>query len=1295
MDAARSLQYEIKVSADTGDAQSQLQNLVTSAGDLQSRGVRIKADGSSAESTLRSLTTNCGNLGRSADSVGSAFRKSFLSSVDSGNSFSSSIKSGVGGAFDNVKSKAEGLKSNITSTMQGIGTGVTNTMSSIGNAVTHPIDTIKDGFGKAADSVKGKFTDAMRAAENETRQMGGSADDAADDIRSMGNAAGSARGNVSGLGNDAESSSGKFGKLGSAAAAIGKTAAIGIAAGTVAMGTFAASSVKTGMTFDASMAQVAATMGKTVDEIGDLRDFAQEMGSKTAFSASQAADALNYMALAGYSSEQSMAALPNVLNLAAAGGIELAEASDMITDAQSALGLTFDESAQLVDKMAKASSKSNTSVAQLGSAILTVGGTAKTLAGGTTELSAALGILADNGVKGAEGGTALRNVMLGLSDQKFEKTFGKLGVSAYDAEGNMRELKDVFADMNTAMEGWSPEERTKALSSAFNKVDLKSLNAMLATSTDRWDELSGAISDSEGAAQQMADTQLDNLAGDVTLFKSALEGAQIAISDQLTPNLREFVQFGSSGLSRLTEAFKTGGLSGAMGELGSILSDGLGMIIGMIPGLMDAGMQLIGALGQGILDNLPMLLDAAIQVVGMLASGISSALPSLLPAAVQTVMTLVTNLVQNVPMLIQAGLNLISGLAQGIVNAIPVLVSNIPILLQGIIDAVTTGLPMIVQQGWTIVQGILDGLLQALPGFVATLPVIIDQFVNFMATGIPNMINQMVGFLTQNLPVIMQTGIQLIMGLAQGILQAIPGLISQIPVIITNFVNTILQNLPLIIQMGVQMLVSLVGGLIQAVPMLLSSVGQIFGSLGEAIMSIDWLELGSSIISAIWDGIKSIGSGLFNGIKDLIFGGGDAESEMSAAGAESAQAFTTSLSNGMSGASVDTSSFGLDTSAFTTNMQTAGTDSATAFSTSLTTGLSTMGTGETPLMDMSAFTTNMQTAGTDSATAFSTSLSTGLSTVGTGETPLMDMSSFTTSMGTAGTDSATAFTTNLSTGLSTVGSGETPLMDMSSFTTSMGTAGTESAAAFSTSLSTGLSTAGTESMASLNSAVTAGATQATAAITTMGTDMTASTQSSFESMKSTATSAMEEIKNAVTSGAQAAANAIRSAFAGLQITIPRPQIPQVDVSYETVGGGAGATAKVPRFSVSYHKEGGIIDEPTLLGMIKGTAHVGGEAGPEAIVPLDSFYEKIAGIVTGDTPKVAAAAPAPEASGGTGGGVMQGGSFNPNINITVNGNMDSETQANLTNDLRETMLNLFREFRQEELENMELKNAYAL
>lgn len=334
-----------------------------------------------------------------------------------------------------------------------------------------------------------------------------------------------------------------------------------VATGAIAAGltAFGASSMKAGMEFDTSMSQVAATMGKTNTELqqevgevdlawghfsGNLREYAQEMGKHTAFSATEAADALNYMALAGYDTQKSMQMLPNVLNLAAAGSMDLATASDMVTDASSALGLSTEETTALVDKMAMASTKSNTSVSQLGEAYLTVGGTAKQLKGGTTELSTALGILADNGIKGSEGGTILRNAITSLTapTSKAQKELDALGVSVFDSEGNMRSMNDIMMDLSASMADMTGEERAEAMSKIFNKRDLKGIEALLAGAGDRWNELSGYIDKAQGSAQKMADTQLDNLQGDITLLKSAWEGLQISVSDKATPALRGLVQ---------------------------------------------------------------------------------------------------------------------------------------------------------------------------------------------------------------------------------------------------------------------------------------------------------------------------------------------------------------------------------------------------------------------------------------------------------------------------------------------------------------------------------------------------------------------------------------------------------------------------------------------------------------------------------------------------------------------------------------------------------------------------------
>ena len=352
------------------------------------------------------------------------------------------------------------------------------------------------------------------------------------------------------------------------------------AAGITAAFTVAASAaVKVGSSFTASMSQVSATMGITrmSEEYETLSAAAEEMGAATKFSATQAGDALNYLALAGYDANKAVSALPTVLNTAAAGGLDLAYASDLITDSMSALGLGMDELESFSDKLAKTSQKSNTNIAQLGEAILTVGGTAKTLSGGVTELNTMLGLIADNGIKGAEGGTALRNIILSLSapTDTAAEAMKRLNVSAFDSQGNLRDLSEVFADFNAALAPLTDQQKTQALNEIFNKVDLKAVNALLGTSAERFDELKGYIENCEGAAAEMAKTMDDNLTGDLTIMSSALEGLGIAAFDKFEDPMRSAVQAVTEDISQLTAEIKNGALS----EQFDKISDAAGRLI--------------------------------------------------------------------------------------------------------------------------------------------------------------------------------------------------------------------------------------------------------------------------------------------------------------------------------------------------------------------------------------------------------------------------------------------------------------------------------------------------------------------------------------------------------------------------------------------------------------------------------------------------------------------------------------------------------------------------------------------
>lgn len=535
-------------------------------------------------------------------------------------------------------------------------------------------------------------------------------------------------------------------KIGNGLKTAAKIGAAALATATTAATGFAVSAVKAGQDFDSSMSQVAATMGKSVDEIKELRDFAQEMGATTAFSATQAADALNYMALAGYDADTSMSMLPTVLDLAAAGNIDLAAASDMVTDAQSALGLSLEETSEMVDKMAKASSKSNTSVAQLGEAFLTIGATARNLKGGTTELSTVLGVLADNGIKGAEGGTHLRNILLSLQTPTKDgiAALAELGLTyedMYDEAGNMRGLDEIMLDLQKRMEGMTQASKDAITSGIFNKTDLAAVNALIGTSSDRYAELTKEIDNSNGAAENMAKTQLDNLAGDITLLKSAFEGLQIAISDKLTPSLREFTQFGANALSKLTTAFKEGGLSGAMGAFGEILTDGLNMVIDMAPKLLDAGAKLLEALAKGLLESVPKLASTALTIIQDLAKYLIEAIPELMDGVFEVIISLSEMLTDpdTLTNIIDAALKIILALVDGLMRALPKLMENGPKITMNLIKAIIQSAPLLLDAAVELIAMLVRGIVEGSVALVDGAGEVIGNFLAGIGEGFVKM----------------------------------------------------------------------------------------------------------------------------------------------------------------------------------------------------------------------------------------------------------------------------------------------------------------------------------------------------------------------------------------------------------------------------------------------------------------------------------------------------------------------------------------------------------------------------
>ncbi|EEP53245.1 phage tail tape measure protein [Clostridium butyricum] len=295
---------------------------------------------------------------------------------------------------------------------------------------------------------------------------------------------------------------------------------------------FSGYAVKASMDFEDAMRQVAATMGMSVDEINNgsesyakLENAAKECGETTKFSASQAAEALNYIALAGYDANNAVELLPKMLNLAAAGGLDLQYTSDALTDSMSALGIGIDDVDVYIDQLAKTSQKSNTSVGQLLEAILTVGGTAKTCSGGITEMNTAIGIISDNGTKASEAGTALRNILLSLSTLSDDTREGLrgIGIETVDLKGNLLPLNEIMHDMLGVVGSMGSAEKSSFIYSIFNKTDLKAVQALMGSTVNDTKEL-GTVLEETGYDFEGLGHSMDELEGsfDTTIEKQEM-----------------------------------------------------------------------------------------------------------------------------------------------------------------------------------------------------------------------------------------------------------------------------------------------------------------------------------------------------------------------------------------------------------------------------------------------------------------------------------------------------------------------------------------------------------------------------------------------------------------------------------------------------------------------------------------------------------------------------------------------------------------------------------------------------
>lgn len=540
-------------------------------------------------------------------------------------------------------------------------------------------------------------------------------------------------------------------KLGSIAKTGLTTATAAIGAVSAALTTAGGFAIKVGSDFEAGMSQVAAISGATGEELDALTEKAKEMGAKTKFSATESAEAFNYMAMAGWKTEDMLNGIEGIMDLAAASGEDLAMVSDIVTDALTAFGMEAKDSGHFADVLAAAASNSNTNVGKMGYTFKYVAPIAGAMKYSIEDTAVAIGLMANAGIKGEQAGTSLRGMLTRLvkPTDAVAGAMEELGICMTNADGSMRPLDDVIGDLRTSFSKLSDSEKTYYAATIAGQEAMSGMLAIVNASESDFNKLTAAINGADGAAKTTAETMQDNLKGAIEELSGSVETLGLEIYEELQTPLKEAALKGVEYVNQITEAFQSGGLEAAVMEAGNIFGELAVKAAEQAPKMIDAAVNFIQSFIQGIADNKDKLLTAAKNIVSALVDGLVKLLPkevqkpiretvnilkkSFQDGGLRTAINTVSNILKNLGKVIT---NLAKALLPPLAKAVDFLADNLDILLplvtgivaalktMSIVKSITTwvtglktalGLATVATQGATTAQLALNGAMSANP----------------------------------------------------------------------------------------------------------------------------------------------------------------------------------------------------------------------------------------------------------------------------------------------------------------------------------------------------------------------------------------------------------------------------------------------------------------------------------------------------------------------------------------------------------------------------------------------------
>lgn len=665
------------------------------------------------------------------------------------------------------------------------------------------------------------------------------------------------------------------------------------------VGSIGTAAVKVGMNFEAEMSKVASISGATGDEFQKLIDKAKEMGSKTKFSATESAQAMEYMAMAGWKTQDMVGGLKGIMDLAAASGEDLATTSDIVTDALTAFGLKASDSTHFADVLAKASSNANTNVAMMGETFKYVAPVAGALGYSVEDCSVAIGLMANSGIKASQAGTSLRQMLSRMAKptDEAQAAMDKLGVSLTDSAGNMKSLDTVMGDLRNGFKGLSKAEQTQLAASLAGQEAMSGLLAIVNASDGDFDKLKNSIYNCKDAAANMAAVAQDNLAGQITSLKSKAEGLGIAFYGSIQEPLKELASVGVKALEDLNNAYTSNGFVGFINEIGNkvpLLQSFTDAIAGLAEKtksmstdeLMNLGKTAAVLAGAGPVISLFGSqignVQTAVEGFSGLTTGVLSELGKL-PKRFKSATKSATNFQKDFTGSLKGLGSAITGPFQVLtpklsatVGKIGKVVSGVPGKIGGAVgkigSAIASKIPRITSafsllgdtagylgawggQVGSALQGVLGTVAGFIPSFVglmnfgAVAAVVvaglglvysqfgtqIDQILLMVQTKGPEIISNFGAGITAALPGLISSGATLILGLMNAITANLPSLISVGASIIATLVSSLGAQLPQLIPAAVQMILTLVESLISNLPQLITSGLQLMEGLAQGI----------------------------------------------------------------------------------------------------------------------------------------------------------------------------------------------------------------------------------------------------------------------------------------------------------------------------------------------------------------------------------------------------------------------------------------------------------------------------